>query len=180
MTKRFPDWYKLQKDVQGWDSISPDMLLANRLAQCSLTINFDYCHYGLKNILKDFECPVNQRPDFYIITDIELSKKSLSELFGLYQECYEKSKVGIYIAALSYYLEPDQVFDNLTESYSKNIDTVFREHLRFAHTIEDWSTVIDYPVEVANKEGIFREGSNYIFVHPNVKYFLWKTTEYSQ
>jgi hypothetical protein len=66
------------------------------------------------------------------------------------------------------------VDSTLTGSYSQNIDTVFRKNLSFATHIEQYSTVIDYPVKVANSEGTMREGSNYIFVHPNIRYFLWK------
>lgn len=175
MAKRFHDWYKLQKDHQGWNQIPPDLVVAEKLVPLNLTINFDYTHYSLKNLLKEFECPVDQDPDFYLITNIELSKKPLSELFDLVQQCYEKSRAGVYFAALSYYLEPDKVFDNLTGPYSKNIDTIFRRYLSFAYQVEDYSTVIDYPVIVANKEHTMHEGKNFIFVHPNIKYFVWKT-----
>jgi hypothetical protein len=174
MTKRYHDWYKLQKDAQGWENINPDTVVAEKLKSMDLTINFDYCHYGLRNMLVEFECESTAQPDFYIITDLELSKKPLSELFDFYHDCYKKSQVGIYLAALSYYLEPDVVDPTLQGPYSKNIVTVFEKKLNFATHIENFSTVMDYPTVVAGQEGIMREGANYIFVHPNVRYFLWK------
>lgn len=174
MVKRYHDWYKLQKDYQGWSEIHPDSVVAEKLRPMNLSINFDFCHYSLKNMLMEYEHTVDSNPDFYIITDIELSKKPLPELFELYRECYSKSTKGIYIAALSYYLEPDCVDPCLIGPYSKNIDTVFRKNLSYVSQIEEYSTVMDYPLVVANREGTMTEGRNYIFVHPNIKYFLWK------
>lgn len=174
MSKRFHDWYKLQKDVQGWNTIPQDTALSNVLAPLDLSLNFDYCHYSIKQLLNVFECAPDQQPDMYIITDIELSKLRLEELFDLYRDCYNKSKRGIYIAALSYYLSPTFFDDTLLGTYSENIDQVFRKNLSFADRIENLSTVIDYPLSLARKQGYLAEGANYIFVHPNIKYFLWK------
>lgn len=174
MSKRFHDWYKMQKNVQGWTSIPPDTNLANILAPMGLSLNFDYCHNSIKQLLGTFECMPDQQPDLYIITDIELSKLRLEDLFALYRDYYNKSRRGIYIAALSYYLAPLSVDETLTGSYSENIDTVFRANCSFASHIENLSTVIDYPLQLAHQQGYMIEGSNYIFVHPNIKYFLWK------
>jgi hypothetical protein len=174
MAKRHHDWYKLQKDYQGWQNINPDMVVTEILQPLNLKINFDYCHYGLKDMLNTYQCVNDEIADFYIITDIELSKKPLSELFSLYRNCYNKSRVGIYIAALSYYLESDIVVPLINDAYSKTISEVFKKNLDFATRIEEYSTVIDYPIAVANSNGSMIEGANYIFVHPNIKYFLWK------
>jgi hypothetical protein len=174
MSKRFHDWYKTQKDVQGWKSIPPDADLANILAPMDLSLNFDYCHYSIKHLLDAFECEADQQPDLYIITDIELSKNRLEELFAFYQDCYNKSKRGIYIAALSYYLSPLNFDETLSGTYSENIDTVFRKNCAFADRIENLSTVIDHPLQLAHQQHFMIEGANFIFVHPNIKYFLWK------
>ena len=95
-------------------------------------------------------------------------------MFAFYQECYNKSNRGIYIAALSYYLSPLSFDETLSGIYSENIDTVFRKNFAFADRIENLSTVIDYPLQLAHQQGYMIEGGNYIFVHPNIKYFLWK------
>lgn len=174
MSKRYHDWYKMQKDTQGWNSIPPDIMLAEVLAPMDLSLNFEYCHYSIKQLLKIFECPPDQQPDFYIITELELGKKPLEELFEFYQDRYHKSKRGIYIAVLSYYLSPLQFDETLSGTYSENIDTVFRKNLSFADRIDNYSTVIDFPLEFGVKQGQLVEGANYIFVHPNIKYFLWK------
>jgi hypothetical protein len=164
----------MQKDVQGWISIPPDTVLANTVAPLDLSLNFDYSHYSIKQLLGAFECIPGQQPDLYVITDIELSKLRLEELFTFYQDCYNKSKRGIYVAALSYYLSPLNFDETLLGTYSENIDTVFRMNCSFADRIDNLSTVIDYPLQVAHQQHYMIEGSNYIFVHPNIKYFLWK------
>jgi|TARA_B110000503_G_C7007754_1_gene354330 hypothetical protein len=174
MSKRFHDWYKMQKDVQGWKTIPPDTVLANILAPMDMSLNFNYSHYSIKKLLNAFECMPSHQADLYIITEIELSKLRLEELFTLYQDCYNKSKRGIYIAALSYYLSPLSFDETLSRTYSENIDTIFRKNCSFADRIENLSTVIDYPLQLAHQQDYMIEGSNYIFVHPNIKYFLWK------
>lgn len=174
MSKRFHDWYKLQKDQQGWTSIPPDRVLAGILAPMNLSLNFDYCHYSIKELLGEFQCMPDKTPDLFVITDIELSKQPLEKLFAFCQDCYNKSNRGVYLATLSYYLSPLFFDKTLSGSYSENIDTVFRRNFSYADRIENLSTVIDYPLTVAHKQGHMIEGSNYIFVHPNIKYFLWK------
>lgn len=174
MTKRYHDWYKMQKDVQGWQNIPADTDLAHRLAALDLSINLDHCHYALRDLLRGFRCPPDRGPDFFVITELELGKQCLPELFKFYQECYDRSRYGIYIAVLSYYLTPGTVHPDLTGPYSKNIDTVFRQNFTYADAIENISTVSDYPLVHAQKQNYLAEGANFIFVHPNIRYFLWK------
>jgi hypothetical protein len=173
--KRFVDWYQVQKDVQGWNYIPADLFVASKLIPQNLSLNLDYCHRGLKNLLIDFEAIPYEQPDFFVITELELGKISLSELFSLYETSYKQSRYGIYVAALSYYLEPDQVDSTLKDSYSKNIDTVFRKNFHYADRVEDYSVVTDQPLKDLDDNGCLVEGSNYIFVHPNIRYFLWKS-----
>ena len=170
MVKKFQDWYKIQKDFHQWNMIPQDQLVYERLKSKNWKINFEHCHYALKELLQESECPRNKDPDFYVITNIELSKKPLGELFALYKECYDRSTCGVYVAALSYYLEPEYPRPELSGLYSENIDQVFRENFSYVDSVENCSTVIDVPL---NDNPVI-EGTNYIFVHPNIKYFLWK------
>lgn len=176
MPKRYHDWYKMQQDTQGWDAIPADKMVAKKLEPLHLSIDFTHCHYGLKKLLSKYECDDDCIPDFYLVTELELGKLPLGDLFALYKKLYDRSKVGIYLAVLSYYLQPDKTYPHLTGSYSENIDRVFRENLSFADRIENCSTVIDYPLVQAQVKGFMEEGANYIFVHPNIKFWLWKKT----
>ena len=94
-------------------------------------------------------------------------------LFKLFRNQYLKSQVGGYIAVLSYYINSKTRYNNLGNSYSKNIEQVFGQGLSFANKIENQSCVTDYPILVT-KNGQLLEGSNFIFVHPNIRYLLWK------
>jgi hypothetical protein len=62
----------------------------------------------------------------------------------------------------------------MSDSYSKNIDFVFRENFSYADHIENYSIVQDYPLKITDEQDNLIEGSNYIFVHPNIRYFLMK------
>ena len=96
MSKRYHDWYRVQQRAQGWNSVPADLAVAEKLRPMALKINFDYCHYGLKSLLQEFECPAAQQPDFYIVTELELGKKPLEQLFDFYRGLYENSRVGMY------------------------------------------------------------------------------------
>lgn len=184
MVKRFIDWYQIHKNVPGaTPEISQDLEMFDRLISHiwpkdtnspGAKVNLEYGHQSARDLLGQFEAGPDDPPDIYIITKVELSKKPLSELFQLYEECYKKSTKGIYIALLSYYLKSNTADPTLTGSYSENIDFVLRKNLSFANRIENLSTIIDYPTVQANKQGTMIEGANWIFVHPNIKYFLWK------
>jgi hypothetical protein len=170
--KRYHDWYKLQKDFQGWKTIEPDAEVTAIVSQKKWCLNLDYCHSSLKNLLEKYHVP-KTKVDFFVITDLELSKLPLDIVFKLITHHYNNSSTGGYIACLSYYLNPRKNYTGLSNSYSTNIDTVFRSALSFVDQIENRSVVTDHPI---NKliNGQLVEGSNFIFVHPNIRYFLWK------
>ena len=111
--------------------------------------------------------------DFFVITDLELSKFPLDMFFKLVEKQYKNSSTGGYIACLSYYINSRKQYAGLGDSYSKNISMVFNQELSFAARLENYSQVFDRPIDpVVNNQLV--EGANFIFVHPNIRYFLWK------
>lgn len=170
--KRNPDWYQLQHDYQGWDEIAPDQILIDFVAGKQWCLNLEYCHDNLKIKLMPHHV---EKPtvDFFVTTQLELSKIPLEILFKLFKDQYSKVRVGGYIALLSYYINSKRQYDNLADSYSQNISQVFSQELAFANNIEDHSRIIEFPILVTKNNQLF-EGSNFIFVHPNIRYFLWK------
>jgi hypothetical protein len=107
------------------------------------------------------------------LTDIELGKLPLETFFKLVRKKYNDSKFGGYIAVLSYYLNTNVVRHDLQGSYSENIAQVFSENLSYVNRLENLSSVTDFPIN-KTKNNVLIEGSNFIFVHPNIRYFLWK------
>ena len=170
--KRIHNWYQLQQDMQGWGEIKPDQVIVDYLLDKQWSLELSKCHNNLKQKLLPYN--VNKsHPDFFIITELELSKIPLDILFKYYRSCYEKSKFGIYISVLSYYINSSTKYKDLTGTYSENIDVIFRKNLNFANRIENLSDVNDWPL-YHTKNGQLVEGANFIFVHPNIRYFLWK------
>lgn len=176
MIKRIEDWYKLQKDYGSLDQIPADLFVYKQICDYNWKINFKHCHYSLQNMFKD-NTSYNKDYDFGIITDIELSKLKLNQLIKLVKHMYTESKYGIYFSALSYYLNPNNTDKNLSGMYSQNINTVFLELLNFVDRIENYSEVYDYPLQTRWINNELHEGANFIFVHPNIRYFLWKNHE---
>jgi hypothetical protein len=170
--KRYHNWYNLQKDFQGWQSIKPDMDVVNIVSQNNWCLDLEYCHASLKQLLRKYHAP-KSTVDFFVVTELELSKLPLDLFFKIIKRQYENSSTGGYIACLSYYLNCRKSYAGLGDSYSSNIDIVFREELFFANQIENCSKVTDHPINILS-DGNLIEGSNFIFVHPNIRYFLWK------
>ena len=170
--KRYHDWYNLQKKFQGWDIIQSDTNVVNVVSQSNWCLNLDHCHQSLKNLLEKYHVPKPQ-VDFFVITDLELSKLPLDIFFKLIEKQYKNSSTGGYIACLSYYINARKQYAGLGDSYSKNISMVFNQELCFADRVENHSEVFDCPIKEV-VDGKLVEGSNFIFVHPNIRYFLWK------
>jgi hypothetical protein len=170
--KRYSNWYNLQKDFQGWQIIQPDLDVETVVSKNNWCLDLEYCHPSLRELLEKYHIP-KSTVDFFVVTELELSKLPLDVFFKLIKRQYENSSTGGYIACLSYYLNCKKSYTDLSNSYSNNINTVFDQELSFATRTENHSVVMDYPInKILNGELI--EGSNFIFVHPNIRYFLWK------
>jgi hypothetical protein len=165
------DWYELQKRVYQFEEIEQDQMVISRVRDNNWTVDLDLAHKNLKSKLAD---RVSQTPDIFILSDIEISKLPLEYVMKIVDKKFQRSRYGGYFALLSYYLNSKIKFDNLGESYKNNIDTVVRKFTSYAGRVENYTTMNDYPIEVLNKRGDLLEGSNYIFVHGNVKYWIWK------
>lgn len=170
--KRYHNWYKLQQDFQGWKGISPDKVVLDRIREKNWSIDLRYCHFSLQQALANFESK-NNRPDFFIMSDLEIGKLPLDVVFKMIKQFYDNSKFGGYIAILSYYLNVRKPDRTLTGSFKQNIETVFSRNLSYVSNLENLSTVNDYPINTL-ENGVLLEGTNFIFVHPNIRYFLWK------
>lgn len=166
------DWYQIQKEYQGWNEILPDYKIIELVAKQSWSLNLKHCHKNLRDKLKPYHVEKSEI-DFSVITDIELSKLPLKFIFKMIKNEYQTAKVGVYVALLSYYLNTPPYNNLPSVPYSENIATVFKQNLSFANQIENKSCVIDNPITKSNCN-ILIEGSNFIFVHPNIRYFLWK------
>jgi len=171
MQRRNPDWYDLQKKVQGWDEIAPDQKIIDLVADKGWSLDVSRCHDNLKTKLRQFHVD-KPHTDFSVITDLELSKLPLPFVIKMIKHYYEKSNIGVYVAMLSYYINSPERFD-LADNYPNNLARVFEMKFNFANSIEDHSCVSDLPINHTHG-GALLEGSNFIFVHPNIRYFLWK------
>lgn len=166
-------WYNLQQKNQGWKEIEPDYELTQFLSSKSWSLNLKFCHANLKEKLSQFNVEKTEK-DFFVITDIEISKLPLSYLFKLIKKNYDTHKIGGYIACLSYYLNVQKTYDISDQlTYSQSIKKIFEQELSFANLLEDKSCVNDNPINLVKEDSLV-EGSNFIFVHPNIRYFIWK------
>jgi len=170
--KRLHPWHQLQKDHQGWEHIAPDLFLVDLLSNKDWCLDLTYCHDSLRVLLEPHH--VNKaQTDFFIITELELSKLPLDILFRLIRTQYNNSESGGYVALLSYYITSNKKYCDLNGSYSENINKVFVDNFDYVNKLENKSSVIDFPINQI-KDGQLLEGTNFLFVHPNIRYLLWK------
>jgi hypothetical protein len=168
-----PDWYELQKRNLLFNEIAPDQEVIQRLTHTNWTIDLSKAHQNLKTKLWSHNTS-DKKFDFFIMTDIELSKLPLEMFFKIVQHKYQHSKYGGYIALLSYYLTSNTTYSDLGASYKYNINQVCSQYLEFVNNIENKSMVYDQPIDLLDDKGKLLEGSNFIFVHPNIRFWLWK------
>ena len=169
LVKRQVDWHDLQKKSQGWSEIHPDRVLCDRLFKLQPSVNLKFAHQNLKNKLSSLE----SGNDMFVITDIEISKIPLEGILQLVKQKYNESTLGVYVALLSYYITPKQVNRSLPDSYSESIHIYFQTEFSYAAQVEDHSQVYDVPTDLI-KDNDLVEGANFIFVHPNIRFFLLK------
>lgn len=170
--KRVHSWYQLQKDNQGWEKIEPDSVVVDLIADKKWCLDLSYCHDSLRSLLEPHHVSKSQT-DFFVVTELELSKFPLEAVFKLIHTRYNHACVGGYVALLSYYLTSNKKYCNLSGSYSENINQVFVDNFDYVNKLENKSCVIDFPIDQV-KDGQLIEGANFIFVHPNIRYVLWK------
>ena len=160
------DWYRLQQKYMCFDEISPDAQVLEQVK--GLGVNTDFAHNNLKTKLH------NTGNDVFLITDIEISKKlPLEQIVKLVKRCYNKCNKGVYVSLLSYWITPKHVDKSLPDSYANSIRIYFQEQFDFANTLQDISISNDNSMRI-NANGVLEEGQNFIFVHPNIRYWLWK------
>lgn len=167
--KKPVDWYNLQKKFQGWDEIDPDQKIITIVKDLKLSVDTKFAHLNLKNKLNF----AKKGSDLILLTDMELSKISFETLLKIIRAKYKESGKCLYFSLSSYYLNPKNKNKSLSESYQKSIEELFAKELFYVTKIENLSIVNDYPIKNFKDKKLL-EGSNFIFVHPNIRYFLWK------
>lgn len=160
------NWYRLQQLYIGFDEISADGEVLRRVSNYS--VNTDFAHNNLKEKIH------NTGHDIALITDINVSKKlPVEHIIKLVKRLYEQSSVGVYVSLLSYWITPQHTDKSLPESYTDSIKIYFDKQFNFANKVEDVSICDDNSMRV-NEHKVMEEGQNFIFVHPNIRYWLWK------
>lgn len=160
------NWYRTQQKVLGFTEIFADAELMRRIGDRS--VNLTYAHNNLKQKLHHIG------NDIALITDIDVSKKIyVDDIVKLVRRQYDLVNVGVYVSLLSYWITPRKTDKSLPESYADSIKIYFNKQFDFAKKIEDVSICNDDSMRI-NESGRLEEGSNFIFVHPNIRYWLWK------
>lgn len=167
-----PDWYRLQQRIFNYSNISPDQAVTDRIVRQGWNLDLKLAHSNLQKCLQPHH--VNKdKVDFFVLTELELGKWPLPTLFRLINHKIDSVQVGGYVSILSYYINNTQSHDCLTDSFKDNIELVFKRNLKNIRQIENVSVVQDYPINVVKDDALV-EGSNFIFVHPNVRFWIWK------
>ena len=162
-------WYKLQQNYFSFDEITPDVEVYLDILNKKTSVNLTFAHQSLKKLLRSI--PTGN--GIIVISNIEVSKQPLERIIKHVQACYDKCEVGVYVALLSYFITPVNVDPSLPVSYSHACAKYFKREFAFANMVQNLSQITDYPIYKPNGDYL-EEGSNFLFVHPNIRYWLWK------
>lgn len=163
------DWYKLQKSYHNFDAITPDIELYNRIIDKKASVDLTRSHDSLRHLLRDMP----KGRDIIVISNVEISKLPLEKIITYVKNCYINCQFGVYVSLLSYYITPSVVDSQLPHNYSHACSKYFNNAFDFANQIENLSCITDYPI-YNSVDNHLKEGSNFLFVHPNIRYWLWK------
>ena len=164
-------WYHLQKKIQGWNEISADQGILDLVESNDWCVDVSYAHDNLRRRLAH---RISCRPDFFVVSHLQLGKLPIETITDIVRQQFDSARCGGYVALLSYYLNSIRRYDCMGDTYSQTIDLVLRQLWEFSPGIENVSTMTDYPILNALRHERLIEGTNFLFVHGNVRYFLWK------
>jgi hypothetical protein len=170
------DWKHLQQQICWFEDIKADAVIKRFVNAHPIEFDTEFASPDLKDyVFKN----AKSGSDFFIITDREFSKNSLLSITDTIHHKMSQASLGGYVSLLSYYLnwQKEEVDKNYPDIFSVAIDQWIK---KLPYRTENISTVIDYPIlkyERANyhpdSHGLF-EGKNFLFSHPNVKFWIWK------
>jgi hypothetical protein len=170
------DWKLLQQQICWFEDIKADAVIKRFVNTHPVKFDTEFASPDLR----DYVCNnAKSGCDFFIITDREFSKNSLTSITDTIHHKMSQASVGGYVSLLSYYLNwhNEEVDKTYPDIFSVAIDQWIK---KLPYQIENVSAVIDYPIlkyERANyhpdSHGLF-EGKNFLFSHPNVRFWLWK------
>ena len=170
------DWKKLQQQVCWFEDIKADAVVKRFVDEHPVGFDTEFAAPDLKDyVFKNAKLG----SDFFIISDREFSKNSLTSIVDTIHHKMSQASLGGYVSLLSYYLnwQNEEVDKSCPDIFSVAIDQWIK---KLPYQTENISTVIDYPIlkyERANyhpnSHGLF-EGKNFLFSHPNVRFWVWK------
>jgi len=170
------DWKVLQQQYCWFEDIKADAVIKRFVDSYPVEFDTEFASPDLKDyVFKNAKLGSN----FFIITDREFSKNSLTSITDTIHYKMSQASLGGYVSLLSYYLnwQKEEVDKNYPDIFSVAIDQWIK---KLPYRVENVSTVIDYPIlkyDRANyhpdSRGLF-EGKNFLFSHPNVRFWIWK------
>ncbi len=166
------DWKELQQQFCYFDDIKADADLKRFINDHSnLAFDTEWAAPSLKSYADN--C-VGAGNDFFIITGLEFSKKSLSDIESIIHAKMAAATLGGYVSLLSYYLNwsDEKVDKTLPNLLSDSVDQWIKN---FGYKVDNISKVSDYPMLQYDTfcYGLL-EGKNFLFSHPNIRFWLWK------
>lgn len=171
------DWKELQKKMCWFEDIKADAII-KQFVDSHPSATFDV-EWAAPDIKKYVEANAAVGSDFFIITNREFSKNSLPRIEEIIHQKMAAASIGGYVALLSYYLNwtGKDVDKTLPDLMSKAVDCWVN---KFPYRVDNVSQVNDYPIYKSDSvnyrdtaRGLY-EGKNFLFSHPNVRFWLWK------
>jgi hypothetical protein len=115
--------------------------------------------------------------DFFIVNDLEFGKLNLNKLENTIRELHDKSRHGGYFSVQSYFLNwnnEDQCrYCNLSDDIDQAVVEWVEQYIGVKNYTNQ-SLKISNPLSNITEDGKLLAGSDFMYTHGNIRFWLWK------
>lgn len=172
------DWKRLQLRFLDVDDIACDHDLKVFMKQHpDWQYHVDYASADLKLYSKNYLTVDHDRFDFFIINHLEFGKLNLSQIENTIKNLYQRSQHGGYFSVQSYFLNWNNHDSERRLDLSDDIDQAVIEWVERYIGVENYSNQslkISNPLSNVTDDGKLLSGSDFMYTHGNIRFWLWK------
>lgn len=172
------NWKRLQLRFLGADDIACDRELKVFMQQRpDWRYHVEFTSPDLK-LFSNQNCTVdNQDFDFFVINDLEFGKLRLDELETTIKNLHQTSRHGGYFSVQSYFLNWNNDADCRRTDLSDDFDQAVVEWVKQYIGVKNYtnrSLKISNPLSNITEDGKLLAGSDFMYTHGNIRFWLWK------
>jgi len=170
-------WKKTQLRYLNCKEIAADHKIKSYiLANKNFVYNIEYAGTDIQLFIQKHNIKSSlDNYDFYIIIDFEFSKLPLEKIECGIRRLHGHASIGGYIAIQSFFINynSNKIYAEFPNSYDSSI-TYWIETVLKIQNYSNESLPLDNPLLRKTKDGELISGSDFMYVHGNIRFWTWK------